>query len=111
MSETNQNPDGKSSHIDKQSTAKWNDDNPQLNDDYSTIAALLADLNEQSAQFSGTMERVLDSVPAHDGLATLWHEQADVLQTDAAGTTKANGDNAILDDEISDEDEIILLEK
>jgi hypothetical protein len=98
------------------STAPTTNYHQQLCNDYSTIASLLADLNEESAQFSSQMDRIVSAVPSHDGLATLWQEQAQVLEHNNDTKDKTNGskqgeDNTILEDQLNpeDEDAVILL--
>lgn len=95
----------------------------QLNQDYSTIAALLANLNEEAAKFSSKMEGILETVPALDGLMALWQEQSEMLAKEedaeiksaAQVPPKPTGNNKdsllLMDDHVSEDpdDTVILL--
>jgi hypothetical protein len=47
-----------------------------LDQDYSVIAQLMKDLDTQVGRFATNMNSMVDSVPAHVGLAALWENMA-----------------------------------
>jgi len=50
-----------------------------LHQEYRTIAELVGRLDQQTEVFSKRMKHLIETAPAHDGLAALWEEQRSVL--------------------------------
>jgi hypothetical protein len=53
-----------------------------LSADYTQIAKLFAQLDQQVGTFTSNMDTIIQQAPAMDGLTALWEEQAKVAATD-----------------------------
>jgi len=70
----------RSRHDDDGNHQKQQQQQHSLGQDYSAIANLLQQIDQQSETFSNKLNSILNTVPAHGGLAALWREQTHVLK-------------------------------